>query len=1022
MLVRLSDLIIFPQSLLMSDSLSDRDYGDAPDTESGTATGNYQTTSADGGASHGITSGLSLGRYVDGDNGTLQNATADADDNEPLENTNNGDEIDGLLNYEYYDLAPPINSVNDIPDSGADATGTVNIDLAADLVEQADLDDLSNFGIRYTGSIYIETPGTYTFHTTSDDGSQLSLDGNLVVDNDGLHPFRTRSGTFTFSVPGTYPLEVKYFEAYGLQNLTLEYEGPGIPRTEIPSSILSTNPDENPDDEDGINSFEILQADESSYSVTVNVTNTTGENATLVGWIDFDRDGVFSSDEAVSTTIDNNQTKAPLTWGDNSAPIPDDITAGITYARFRLSTDTNLTTSFSTGALRDGEVEDYQITIEGTDYGDAPDAASETAIGDYQTTSADNGAGHIVTSNLSLGNSVDADNGTLQNTDANADGADEDGIGSFATLQTDDSSYSIAVNVTNTTGENATLVGWIDFDRDGVFSSNEAVSTTVNNNQTQAILTWDDNSTPIAKNITAGTTYARFRLSTDTNLTTSFSTGLLNDGEVEDYQITIEGVDYGDAPDPENGTGTGNYQTTQADVGASHIVTSGLRLGRYIDGNNGTLANTTADADDNNTLANTTVETDGTPENTTADPNNRINGLLNYEYYDLTPPLNSVNDIPDSGADAKGTVNIDLAADLVEQADQDDSSNLGIRFTGFIDIETPGTYTFYTTSDDGSQLSLDGNLVVDNDGLHPSRERSGTFTFSVPGTYPLEVEYFEAYGLQNLTLEYEGPGIPRTEIPSSVLSTNPNDEDSIRSFAPLHTNDNSYSVSVNLTNTTGENATLVGWIDFDRDGVFRSEEAVLTTVNNNQTQVILTWDENSTPIADDILGGTTYARFRLSTDTNLTTSFSTGALSDGEVEDYLINIINVINGDPHSEEITGITGDDIVTGGEGQDTLTGNGGNDRFVLTKTSDGVDIIEDFDPDRDLLDFSAIIAGELSEVTFTSDPFTDGYVVATAFGSHTMIQLDFNLADSLENKDIVLLRNVDFNTIDTTDFIFA
>ncbi|MCX7421441.1 MAG: FG-GAP-like repeat-containing protein [Planctomycetia bacterium] len=56
------------------------DFGDAPDTTSGTGTGNYQTLSSNNGPRHTIVSGLFLGDRVDADNGLQANAAADGDD------------------------------------------------------------------------------------------------------------------------------------------------------------------------------------------------------------------------------------------------------------------------------------------------------------------------------------------------------------------------------------------------------------------------------------------------------------------------------------------------------------------------------------------------------------------------------------------------------------------------------------------------------------------------------------------------------------------------------------------------------------------------------------------------------------------------------------------------------------------------------------------------------------------------------------------------------------------------------
>ena len=60
-------------------SLAPLDFGDAPDTSAGAATGNYQTLLSDNGPAHVVIPGLFLGGAIDGDNGVLENVTANAD-------------------------------------------------------------------------------------------------------------------------------------------------------------------------------------------------------------------------------------------------------------------------------------------------------------------------------------------------------------------------------------------------------------------------------------------------------------------------------------------------------------------------------------------------------------------------------------------------------------------------------------------------------------------------------------------------------------------------------------------------------------------------------------------------------------------------------------------------------------------------------------------------------------------------------------------------------------------------------
>ena len=94
--------------------------------------------------------------------------------------------------------------------------------------------------------------------------------------------------------------------------------------------------------------------------------------------------------------------------------------------------------------------------------------------------------------------------------------------------------------------------------------------------------------------------------------------------------------------------------------------------------------------------------------------------------------------------------------------------NYGLRFNGYLSIETAGSYTFYSHSDDGSKLYIDGTLVVDNDGLHGSVEVSGSTTLGV-GRHSIQVDYFEAIGGAVLEARYEGPGIAKQIIPVNVL-------------------------------------------------------------------------------------------------------------------------------------------------------------------------------------------------------------------------------------------------------------
>jgi len=90
----------------------------------------------------------------------------------------------------------------------------------------------------------------------------------------------------------------------------------------------------------------------------------------------------------------------------------------------------------------------------------------------------------------------------------------------------------------------------------------------------------------------------------------------------------------------------------------------------------------------------------------------------------------------------------------------------GIIFYGFINIEKDGEYTFYLNSDDGSKFYFNNSELINNDGLHGPRDRSGKVNLTA-GKYPFKILYFESVGDQMLKLEYESQGMSRRIIPAS---------------------------------------------------------------------------------------------------------------------------------------------------------------------------------------------------------------------------------------------------------------
>ena len=99
--------------------------------------------------------------------------------------------------------------------------------------------------------------------------------------------------------------------------------------------------------------------------------------------------------------------------------------------------------------------------------------------------------------------------------------------------------------------------------------------------------------------------------------------------------------------------------------------------------------------------------------------------------------------------------------DIRHLADRED--HYALRYTGFIDIPETGIYEFSTYTDDGSQLFIDGHLVVDNNGSHSARLRKGHIALEA-GVFPIQLHYFEDFEGQVLRAFVNQVGEERVPI------------------------------------------------------------------------------------------------------------------------------------------------------------------------------------------------------------------------------------------------------------------
>ena len=284
----------------------------------------------------------------------------------------------------------------------------------------------------------------------------------------------------------------------------------------------------------------------------------------LSAWMDFNRNGSWA---------DGGETvlfMTPVGPGTNALGfmIPGTAGTGTNFVRFRFTTQP-VTISY-TGLVSDGEVEDYLVVVQDEsvptdDFGDAPDSIQTPG---YPTLLAHNGARHGVTPGVYLGNSIDSETDGQPSNNSDGDDLagldDEDGVSLPAIL-----TAGMVTSVQVVASVPGFLNAWIDWNNNGTWIDpgeqvfiNQPLAPGIN------VLPL---TVPLPPMINAGGPHSRWRFTTYAPTVPQF-TGLESDGEVEDYEVHLEVLDFGDAPDP-------LYPTLLNNNGASHRIPSAYWLG-----------------------------------------------------------------------------------------------------------------------------------------------------------------------------------------------------------------------------------------------------------------------------------------------------------------------------------------------------------------------------------------------------------------------------------------------------------
>jgi hypothetical protein len=96
----------------------------------------------------------------------------------------------------------------------------------------------NDFSVRWTGQVSPRFTGPTTFHTVSDDGIRLWVDGQLLIDNWTAHGATENTGTITLTAGQRYDIRLEHYDASGGATARLSWSSSCEAKAIVPSAQL----------------------------------------------------------------------------------------------------------------------------------------------------------------------------------------------------------------------------------------------------------------------------------------------------------------------------------------------------------------------------------------------------------------------------------------------------------------------------------------------------------------------------------------------------------------------------------------------------------------------------------------------------------------------------------------------------------------------------------------------------------------------------------------------------------------
>ncbi len=248
------------------------------------------------------------------------------------------------LNYEYYEApeGTQYKALADVKFGEAEPNmiGTSDTLNSGDgnWIEQADGHRGEDFAFRFFGDIVVPISGKITFYLRSDDGSQIFIDDQMVVDNDGLHGtegFPGDAGAIILQA-GAHTIDVIMFERGGGDSVHVAWSAGGQAAVRVPDSVLFL--EATPEDIAGVPASVIVDLDEYDVEGYLKASNPTPADGTVeavdatVALLSWDPGyGAVSYDVYISADAEIDATDFAGTVTEPNYAVTEPVVPGVTY-------------------------------------------------------------------------------------------------------------------------------------------------------------------------------------------------------------------------------------------------------------------------------------------------------------------------------------------------------------------------------------------------------------------------------------------------------------------------------------------------------------------------------------------------------------------------------------------------------------------------------------------------------------------------------------------------------------------